>query len=311
MELAPLRVRDLKAHPAGRIMLRGEQSMRIPGKSFKLGLCALSILWLPLLTFAADMKPEELVAKHLDSIGTTEARAAVKSRVVQGKLTFKLLVGGGGTVEGSWGRVSEPGKSNFVMRFGTGNYRGEQFVFDGNKTYIAADTSTQRRSRFGDFVQSQDYILREGLLGGELSTGWALQGLGQNQPQWTYAGLKKIDGRQLHDLEYRSRKNTDMRISLYFDPETYHHVKTTYAMTFSPTVGTTITNSVDQQEIRYTIEERFGDFKTQDGITLPSTYSIEYTQELQNGQTIVYHWDMTVDKILENISLDPKNFDTK
>ena len=149
------------------------------------------------------------------------------------------------------------------------------------------------------------------MLGGELSTGWALQGLGQNQPQLDYAGLKKIDGRQLHDLEYRSKKSTDMRIGLYFDPETYHHVKTTYAMTFSPTVGTTITNSVDQQEIRYTIEERFGDFKTQDGITLPSTYSIEYTQELQNGQTIVYHWDMTVDKILENISLDPKNFDTK
>jgi len=284
-------------------------------QSTKLGLCTFSVLLLQasfsLVTHAADMKPEGLVAKHLDSIGTAEARAAVKSRVVQGKLTFKVLVGGGGTVEGSWGRVSEQRKSNFVMRFGAGNYRGEQFVLDGDKTYIAADTSSHIRSRFGDFVHSQDYILKEGLLGGELSAGWALQNLDQNRPQLVYAGLKKIDGRQVHDLEYHSQKSTDMRINLYFDPETYHHVKTVYSMAFSPTVGTTITTSVDQQEIRYTIEERFTDFKTENGMTLPTSYSIEYTQELQSGQTVVYHWDMTVDKTAENVSLDPKNFDTK
>jgi hypothetical protein len=281
-------------------------------KIAKLGLCMAGVLLLQALpASAADMKPEELVAKHLDSIGTAEARAAAKSRVVQGKLVFKILVGGGGTVEGSWGRVSEGSKSNLVMRFGTGTYRGEQFVYDENKTYIAAETGSQRRSRFGDFVHSQDYILREGLVGGELSTGWALQTLDKNQPRLSYAGLKKIDGRQLCDLEYRSRKSSDMKINLYFDPETYRHVRTSYAMAFPPNMGTNVTNSVQQQDVRYTIDERFADFKTQDGITLPSTYSIEYTQELQSGNTEVYHWDMTVDKVVENVGLDPKNFDTK
>jgi len=245
-------------------------------KSAKLGLCMAGVLLLQALpASAADMKPEDLIAKHLDSIGTADARAAAKSRVVQGKLVFRILVGGGGTVAGSWGRVSEGSKSNFVMRFGIGTYRGEQFVFDENKTYIAADTGSQRRSRFGEFVHSQDYILREGLVGGELSTGWALQTLDKNQPHLTYAGLKKIDGRQLCDLEYRSRKSSDMKINLYFERETYRHVKTTYAMSFSANMGTTVTNSGQQQDVRYTIEERFADFKTQDGITLPSSYSIE------------------------------------
>src|SRR5277367_5559925 len=111
--------------------------MRIIHMSVKFSLLTLCALLLQTslspLTHAADMKPEDLVAKHLDSIGTAEARAAVKSRVVQGKLTFKVLVGGGGTVEGTWGRVSQQRKSNFVMRFGIGNYRGEQFVYDENK----------------------------------------------------------------------------------------------------------------------------------------------------------------------------------
>lgn len=268
-------------------------------------------LSLSLLTRASDMKPEDLVARHLDSIGSAEARAAVKSRVVQGKVAYKMLVGGSVSVEGTWGRVSEQRKSKFVLRTNLADYRGEEFVFDGSKTYIAAETPNQVRSRFGDFVHSQDYVLREGLLGGELSTGWALQNLDENRPKLAYAGLKKIDGQEVHDLEYHSKHSSDMQIHLYFDSETCHHVKTVYSMAYSPNMGTSITSSVNQQEIRYTIAERFADFKNVDGLTLPSTYSIEFTQEMQSGRTLVDHWDMTADKNAENVSLDPKNFDTK
>ncbi len=40
--------------------------------------------------FAADMKSEELVAEHLDSIGKAESRAGAKSRIVQGTSLFKI-----------------------------------------------------------------------------------------------------------------------------------------------------------------------------------------------------------------------------
>jgi hypothetical protein len=289
--------------------------MAVKGARAKLALKALVVVFaqtsLSLLAYAADMKPEDLVAHHLDSIGTSEARGSIKSRAVQGKLTYKLLVGGGGSVGGSWGRVSEQQKSNFVMRFALGNYRGEQFIFDGNKTYIAAETASHIRSRFGDFVHSQDYIIREGLLGGAFSTGWALESLDQNHPKLTYAGEKKLDGRPVYDLEYHSKHSSDMQIHLFFDTETCRHVKTLYSMTFSPNMGGTVTSSVNQQEIRYTIEERFGDFKTANGLTLPSTYSIEYTEERQSGRTMVDRWEMTADQSSDNIGLDPKNFDTK
>jgi len=85
------------------------------------------VLWLAGFLFpaqAADVKAEDIVAKHLDSIGTAEARAAIKSRAVQGSLRFKVLVGGGGEVAGTWGRVSEQRKSKFVMKFGNGDWWG-------------------------------------------------------------------------------------------------------------------------------------------------------------------------------------------
>ncbi|MGA8646260.1 MAG: hypothetical protein WB628_05420, partial [Candidatus Sulfotelmatobacter sp.] len=62
---------------------------------------------------------------------------------------------------------------------------------------------------------------------------------------------------------------------------------------------------------RYTIEERFSDFQTDNGITLPHHYDLQYSQELQNGSTRVYDWDMTADRILTNLNLDPGNFAVK
>ncbi|MFZ0939596.1 MAG: hypothetical protein WAN63_09220 [Candidatus Sulfotelmatobacter sp.] len=260
---------------------------------------------------AADMKPEDIVAKHLDSIGTAEARAAIKSRAVQGTLHFKVLSGGTGDIPGTWGRVSEQRKSNFVMRFKGGDWWGEQFVYDGGKTSFAAATATHKWSVLARFVSSQDFIVKEGLLGGELSTGWALQNLDPSRAKLDYIGLKKIDGRELQGIEYYSKGNTDMTVKLYFDPETYHHVVTIYSVAMSPNMSHRITDSVNQQGIRYTIEERFNDFQADNGITLPRHYDLQYTQELQDGSTNVNEWDMTVDKIMNNLELDPKNFQTK
>src|ERR1700685_3957888 len=114
------------------------------------------MLLTPFFAPAADTKPEDIVAKHLDSIGTPEARAAVKSRAMQGSLHFKDLVGGAmGDSTGNWGYVSEQHKSNFVMKFGDGPWHGERFAFDGDKTSFAVFTSSRRPSLFGDFMLTQ------------------------------------------------------------------------------------------------------------------------------------------------------------
>src|SRR5262249_5317211 len=175
----------------------------------------------------------------------------------------------------------------------------EQFISDGEKTYIAPTSTNHRRSSFGEFVHSQDQILRDGLLGGTLSTSWALLNVDHNHPKLSYEGLKKVDGHPVYGLRYQPKRGSDMDIYLYFDPETYRHVMTVYKITlassfgtFSPSIsdqaglttssnpgGADVTQSSKQKEVRYTIEERFSDFKTVDGITLPSHYNLHFTQE--------------------------------
>lgn len=227
-------------------------------------------------------------------------------------------------MSGTWGRVSEQSHSNFVMRFAAGgDWRGEQFVFDGERTEFATATSSHTRSVFAQFVSSQDFIIKEGLLGGELSTAWALQNLDRTHAKLQSLGRKKIDGRELIGLQYISKGSTDLQVKIYFEPDTYRHVMTVYTMDVSPTIGQEITESVYQHDNRYTIEERFSDFKPVDGATLPTHYRLQYTQEVQNnatrqadtanllGTTRVYNWDMTVENIRHNLSLDAANFRVK
>jgi hypothetical protein len=268
----------------------------------------------------AEIKAEDVVVRHLDSIGTADARSAAKSRIVQGTSRFKILVGSGGSgeLQGTSALVSEGRKAVIMIKLANADYHGEQFVTDGEKVSVASTTSNHRRTSFGEFVHSQDHIIREGLIGGALTTAWALSHLDEYKPKLTYDGEKKVDGRSAYQLTYHSRKSDDLTVHIFFDSETYRHVMTTYAITLAsglaPNGGVgaaDVTQSSRQQEIRYTIEERFSDFQTNDGLTLPSKYSIHFTRELQNGTTEVFEWDIAAEKFSSNISLDPKNFEVK
>lgn len=279
---------------------------------------------------AADVKLEDIVTRHLDSIGTADVRAA-KSRIVQGTAQFRMRVGGGGELQGTSALVSEGRKSILMIKLANNDYRGEQFVTDGDKVSVVATTANHKWSDFGEFVRSQDQIVREGLIGGALTTSWALLNLGENSHKLSYDGIKKADGWPAYQLTYHSKQKYDLTIHLYFDTETYRHVMTTYSVTlassfggFMPSIsdqaglstpsnapGADVTQSSKQKETRYTLEERFSDFKTAEGLTLPAKYVIQFTEELQNGTTKLYEWDVNADEISSNRPLDPKNFQIK
>jgi hypothetical protein len=261
---------------------------------------------------AASLKPDEVVAKHLDSLGTTAARAAAKNRLVQGTAQFKILVGGSALLDGTVSLVSEDRKLQLLLKFDNGNYRGERLICDGDKVEISATTARQLRSPFGEFVRSQDVIVREGLLTGVLSTAWPLLNLEDRKPKLTYEGIKKLNGTELHDIQYHPKKSSgDLEIHLYFDPVTFRHMATVYRLAHGTLVGEGPTTSVQQKETRYEIKEQFSDFKTAEGLTVPSREVIQYTQENQDGSTLIWEWDLTLNEVSDNIRLDPRNFATK
>jgi len=275
----------------------------------------LSIACLLLASFsaiaAAGSKPEDVVAAHLASIGTAEVRAAVKSRAVQGSLHFTVTFGGGGQTGGQWQLLSAEHKSKFVMKFGDAKWWGEEVVCDGGKPFVSITTASRNRSAFGSFLANYDWIVRDGLLGGELNGSWALEDLERNHVKLEYMGIKKVDGRDLEGLEYISKNNGIMTVKLYFEPETHHHVLTVYTVVQAASIVHSSIANARQEDLRFSVEERFSDFQTDAGITLARQYDLRYTQQLQNGNTVGYDWLMTVDKVVENPIIDPANFQAK
>ena len=293
-----------------------------------------------LVSLAADMKPEDVVAKHLDSVGTEQARAAAKSRVMEGTVDYRILVGGAGNLDGKSVLVSQDDKLQFMMKLNNNLYKGEQFISDGNNYQVTRTTANQGRSAFGEFVQVQDVVLKEGLFGGALSTAWPLYDLKDHKAKLSYAGIKKVDGNDAIELRYSPKKSTSVDISLFFDPQTFRHIETVYTVRVRAQLGqvdpqianaqptgidlgpvppstggvvgvTNETLSARQQETRYRLEEHFADFKTVDGLTLPNKYTIHFSQELGSGRTTVSEWIITANQILNGNGVDPHNFQIK
>lgn len=270
-----------------------------------------AIVFSSISLWAADMKPEELVARHLDAIGNAQTRTGLKSRVVQGLGLYKILVGGSGSIPAKFVFASEGQKSDFLLKVNANGFMGEQFICDGSRTSVAGTYLDKSRSEFGTFILSEDIILRENLLGGVLSSGWPLLDLEAKKAKVHFEGIKKIDGKELLTLRYQPKKTTDLLIFLYFDPQTYQHVETIYKMEPSNTLEGGESAMAGRSTRRFRIEEHFSDFKTADGLTLPHVYDLRFTLEAESGFAKSIEWEMTNLNILNNQSVDQRSFQVK
>src|SRR5207244_11610373 len=109
-----------------------------------------------------ELSGSETIKQTLQSLASAEARTA-KSRVVEGSAIYKLLVGGSGQIQGKAVLVSEKQKLHLLLKVNANEYRGEQFICDGERTNVAGTYADKTRSEFGEFVRTQDVMLREGL----------------------------------------------------------------------------------------------------------------------------------------------------
>ena len=82
------------------------------------------------------LKLEELVAKHLASIGTPEALAAARSRTIAGTAQVIFRIGGQGLLNGKGSVVSEGRKYFIGMDFGILNYPADDLAFDGENLTV-------------------------------------------------------------------------------------------------------------------------------------------------------------------------------
>jgi hypothetical protein len=259
--------------------------------------------------YAQDKKLtiEELIARHLDSIGSAQARSQPKNRIVSGTVKLVSRVGTAGNIDGRVAMASSGTKLRYSLTFPSATYPGEQFGYDGSKV-LTGHLPSGQRSPLSLFLEQQSVMLKDGLLGGTLSTAWALLRVEQLKPKLDYRGLKKIDGRELHVVGYRAQKGTaDLVITMFFEPETFRHVRTLCDFKVPARIGVGPNESAKYQEDYYQIIEDFDDFRAIDALMVPRKYRVQLNVQTSRGSN-VFDWNMAVEQVLHNQALDEQIF---
>jgi hypothetical protein len=257
---------------------------------------ALLAALLPVGALAAEkMKPEEVVAHHLDAVGTETARAA--GRNVEGSCALEAPASGGiaGALLGRFAFDSEASRFALRMKFSSQAYPAESFSLEGGKSDVGF-VLPGKRSGLGNFLSTNDVILREGLLGGVLNAAWPLSGLTARGAKVSYDGLKNLEGRELHRLRYRAKRSQDtLDIFLYFDPDTFRHVASAYKESRAQQLGTSMEASSSEPDVYLQMQETFGDFKSVKGLALPTSWTIRY--EMQAKVTQYWKYDLAIETL--------------
>lgn len=282
------------------------------------------------------LKAEDVVRRHLDAIGPAQRLAAIQTRVIVGRTRMKLEAGEAGPgasamAAGTLSLASAGYQYRIALPFQYADYWGEQFVFDGVKTDVDF-AYIQKRSPIGDFIYRYDMILEEGLFGGVLSTAWSLLESAERQSKLEYVGLKKMGEQPVRVLRYgRKKGQADLRIELFFDAQTFQHVRTAYNLALAyddkspalsesqPTTirgnGTIVAQAAataphddtGRQGAQYRLEEYFGGFKEFDGVTLPGRWNIIF-ERASGNKTVQREWSILIDQVMHNRPLDADAF---
>ena len=268
--------------------------------------CLLASLYHPSAHGDEKLKPEEVVAKHLEAIGSQEDRASVKTRLIIGVSKYVRHGPGGGTTEGRAVLASENEKYMLGMKFGVPGYDTESVGFDGKELTVGY-AAPGVRSALEQFFRNHESTFKHGLLGGTLTSSWPLLAINDEKAKLKYSGLKKVEGASLHQLKYQPRKGSDLEISLYFDSTTFHHVRTEYTRVVGANIGPGgVDSSASQRETRYKLVETFGDFKKEGNLILPHGYKI--TLEISSASQILDEWTLTLSDFVFNQPIDAADF---
>jgi hypothetical protein len=271
-----------------------------------LGVFSIVLLAGPVAAARQKMRAEDVVARHLEAVGTAQARSAAKTRIATGGITVTFRSPRPGQVEGRAVLASEGDKLLAGMSFDNPNYPQEKFAYDGERV-TAAHVTPGARSALGDFLLTHQVMFKTGLVGGTLSAAWPLLDAAGKSAKLDYGGTKKVGGKQAHEVRYTPRGGSDLQISLFFDAATFHHVRTEYTRVLSARMGSSPDASAGQRETRYKMVEEFSDFRPEGELTLPHAYKIELNLQTQGG-TFLGAWNFGFSQFSFNQPIDPTSF---
>ena len=256
---------------------------------------------------AQKLKPEDVVTRHLESIGSAKERAAIRTRIISGTSQVVFHTTPVGQAVGRAVLASEDVKSLLGMSFPSPVYPREELGFDGS-TFMAAYILPGSRSPLGSFLMTHSLIFKQGLMGGTLSSAWPLLNLTKRNAELEYLGEKKVGNQMLHELRYVPRGGSDLQIKLYFDRDTFNHVRTEYERTISGAMGNrSYVTPGAGRDTRFKMVEEFSDFKKEGELNLPHIYKINLSADTDAG-TFLTDWTIKLTQFSFNEKIDPNSF---
>ena len=257
---------------------------------------------------ADKVNPEDIIARHLEAIGSAETLASVKSMIAGGTATANFQSPRTGQFTGKAVLASDGRKSVVGMIFEDSKYSLERFSFDGDEV-TASYIKPGLHSTLGDFLTTHKGIVKQGIVGGALSTAWPLRDPASKAAKLEYGGTKKIGDRTAHEVRYLPRGGSDLEIKMYFDTENYHHLRTEYTRVITAQIGTSVDSSASQRQSRYKMVEDFSDFQKAGAFTLPHRYKLTLETDAKGG-AFIGDWEIQLTDFNFNQRIPPDTFKT-
>ena len=259
---------------------------------------------------------EEIIAKHLQSIGKSESIANAKQRMAVGSSEFTLL-SSSTKANGRAVLASNGTDLAMVSTFNLTDYKMERIGIFGNKINIPFIVPGQRSS-LGGFLNTYNKVLNDRIFGGSIFSTWIFLEPEGSKGKLEVDGMKKLDGRDTWVINYipKGGLTSGSSIKIYFDAENFHHLRTVYRQKdpeggFYDT-GSKASNMGSVPEMGgqvasngTTLTETFGDYREEAGITLPHQYSIHLSAD-RGGVTRNFQYTFNIEeyKILKNFPAD-------
>jgi hypothetical protein len=255
---------------------------------------------------AVDLKADEIIAKHVQSLGKPGMLSGLTTLIAAGPSEFTSVnpaVKGGGKAM----VVSDPGNLYFIIKLNSKEYPFEKIGMFKGKVEIPL-VNNGARGLLGAFLMEHSKVVSDGLFGGVMSHRWPFLTADSRISQLRKVGDKKVGGKAAYVLEYlpSGSGSGEFSVRLFFDAETFRHVRSEYRREIpikTPTFGQM--NQLADSKLSLT--EDFSDFKDVDGVMLPHKYLVSF-QANSNAAMFQNTWGINVSNYYFNQKLAPDFF---
>jgi hypothetical protein len=254
----------------------------------------------------ADLKADEIITKHLESLGNEKKRQSIKNLLTIGNSEFIIKIPQS-KILGKALIASDSKNLMLISSFPASDYPFEKIGFFDSKINIPF-VRPGFRSPLGNYLLLNNQILSNGLFAGSITPSWRFLTL--NKEALENGGKKKIGGRETYIIKFfpKEASGADSSIKLYFDAQNFQHLRTEYLQKI-PSKNLYPAGIFDAQtgDSINVLTEEFGDFREVEGLTLPHTYSLKLTVDNQVG-TNEFQWNILISEYRFNQKFDSSFF---